>query len=65
MFAEERKNLVVSMEYLNPIGMPVTIKKRMDERQLDEWRKREDVKILKIHKRTASFCRHSCLCGLS
>lgn len=26
MFAEERKNLVVSMEYLNPIGMPVTIK---------------------------------------
>lgn len=53
MFAEERKNLVVSMEYLNPIGMPVTIKKRMGERQLDEWRKREDVKILKIHKRTA------------
>lgn len=48
MRTEERKGLVVLVEYQNPIGMPVVIKRIMDEKQLADWRNREDVRIIKV-----------------
>lgn len=52
MRTEERKGLVVLVEYQNPIGMPVVIKRIMDEKQLADWRNREDVRIIKVQKKT-------------
>lgn len=44
----EEKELMVILEYQNPIGMPVRIKKRMSEREFKEWKCREDIRIVSV-----------------
>ncbi|MDD6039097.1 MAG: hypothetical protein PUD20_09945 [bacterium] len=51
MRTEEGKELMVFVEYQNSIGMPVVIKRIMDEKQLADWRNREDVRIIKVQKK--------------
>jgi len=45
------KDFVVSLEYQNPIGMPVIVKRHMSERELKELGFREDVRIVKVIKK--------------